>query len=52
MLAINNPAVGDTVYFDLLDLIAPNGTKAAQDAAVVLIAYFFEKCDVFEEPVQ
>lgn len=48
----NNAAVGDTVYFDLLDLIAPNGTKVVQDAAVVLIAYFFEKCDVFEEPVQ
>ena len=41
---------GDRVFFELLNQIVPAPTKQAQDAAIVLIAYFFEKCDVFEEP--
>ncbi|TWT66656.1 ABC-three component system protein [Allorhodopirellula solitaria] len=45
-------AVGDCVFFDLLHNIAPDNTRAVQDATIVLIAYFFEKCDVFEEPLR
>jgi len=41
---------GDQVFFELLNQIVPNPAKQVQDAAIVLIAYFFEKCDVFEEP--
>jgi hypothetical protein len=41
---------GDSVFFRLLHDLAPGATKQVQDAAIVLIAYFFEKCDVFEDP--
>ncbi|MCA9076889.1 MAG: hypothetical protein KDA93_17820 [Planctomycetaceae bacterium] len=55
MLAVENHsndemAAGDRVFFSLLDLIAPDTEKQVQDAAIVLIAYFFEKCDVFQDP--
>jgi len=41
---------GDRIFFRLLNEIAPDATKQVQDAAIVLIAYFFEKCDLFEDP--
>jgi hypothetical protein len=42
----------DMVFFDVLATIVPNKTEAAQDAAIVLMAYFFESCDIFEDPKQ
>lgn len=42
--------LGDRVFFRLLNVTVPEATKQVQDAAIVLIAYFFEKCDVFEDP--
>ncbi|MCL4207934.1 MAG: hypothetical protein KJ000_36065 [Pirellulaceae bacterium] len=44
--------LGDRVFFRLLDDIVPEAGKQVQDAAIVLIAYFFEKCDVFEDPTE
>ncbi|MFO0978699.1 MAG: ABC-three component system protein [Planctomycetaceae bacterium] len=41
---------GDHVFFRLLNDVAPNARKQVQDAVIVLIAYYFEKCDVFQEP--
>ena len=41
---------GDLVFFRLLETIVPEAIRPVQDAAIVLIAYFFEKCDVFEDP--
>jgi len=48
--AAANTPLGDRVFFLLLNEIVPGATKQVQDAAIVLIAYFFEKCDVFEDP--
>jgi hypothetical protein len=46
--------VGDLIFFDLLDsLIPPNSrasTSAVQDAAIVVMSYYFEACDIFEDP--
>jgi hypothetical protein len=42
----------DLVFFDVLQAIVPNNTEAAQGAAVVLMAHFFESCDIFEDPQQ
>ena len=42
--------LGDRVFFGLLGDIAPQASRQVQDAAIVLISYFFEKCDVFEDP--
>ncbi len=41
---------GDQVFFQLLDSLVPKPSGQAQDAAIALIAFFFETCDVFEEP--
>lgn len=49
-MRIQQERMGDQVFFRLLNDIAPNSGKPTQDAALVLIAYFFEKCDVFQEP--
>lgn len=46
----SDEGVGDRVFFRLLSDLAPGATKQVQDAAIVLIAYYFEKCDVFQEP--
>ena len=48
--AAPDACLGDRVFFLLLHDIAPQATKQVQDAGIVLIAYFFEKCDVFEDP--
>ncbi len=51
-----NPAVtADLVFFDLLGSVTPPLAKkpaqaAAQDAAIVVMAYYFEACDIFEDP--
>lgn len=46
----NQPKQGDLVFFAMLNDITPGTERQVQDAAIVLIAYFFEKCDVFEDP--
>lgn len=40
----------DRTYASLLYRIAPGRKKAAVDAANVLISFFFESCDVYEDP--
>lgn len=41
---------GDSIFWDLVSKISPSNDRQIQESAIVLIAYFFEKCDVFEEP--
>jgi len=40
----------DLVFFDILDGVAPDQTQAVRNAALVVLAYFFESCDIFEDP--
>lgn len=45
----------DLMFFDILNEMLPTRTHPAQDAALqdaalVVMAYFFETCDVFEDP--
>lgn len=55
---IADPEIGltaqDQMYFHILSRATPLVTKerhaAAQRAVQVLLAYFFESCDIFEEP--
>lgn len=45
------PARGDLIFFEILQqALPPEATKAHQDAALVLMAYYFESCDIFEDP--
>ena len=46
---------GDLVFFDLLTALTPirlpqARRASAQEAAIVVMAYYFEACDVFEDP--
>lgn len=43
-------AHGDLIFFELLRRMSPRHEKAIQDAALVVMAYYFESCDVFEDP--
>jgi len=40
----------DIVFFYILEKVSPKNTKPVQDAALVLMAYYFEYCDIFQTP--
>jgi len=42
--------IADIIFFNILETITDSGNATAQEAALVLMAYFFEACDIFEEP--
>lgn len=44
---------GDQIFFHVLDKSCPEScSKEYQDAVLVMMSYFFETCDIFEEPVK
>lgn len=49
--APNGASRADQVLFGLVDEVSGAQSKAAWDAAMVVVAYYFEACDVFEAPV-
>lgn len=40
----------DEVFFYILNKASPNKRKQVQDSVIVLMAYYFEYCDIFEAP--
>lgn len=40
----------DIIFFYILKNASPRESKHIQDAVLVLMSYFFETCDIFEEP--
>ena len=40
----------DLVFFEILKASTPNSSEQTQNAALVLMSYFFESCDIFEDP--
>lgn len=40
----------DLVFVGIIDEIYPKGTIAIRNAVIVLMAYYFESCDIFEPP--
>jgi hypothetical protein len=46
----NQEQANDLVFFDILNLAYPDNRKSIVDAKIVLMAYYFEFCDIFEEP--
>lgn len=42
----------DLVFFKMHDNLCPNETGAVKNAALVLISYYFESCDIFERPIK
>ena len=43
---------GDVLFWRMVKLLVPQNTKEFQEAAIVILAKYFETCDVFEEPVE
>jgi hypothetical protein len=42
----------DLVFMKILDDIDPNGNVSIRNAIMILMAYSFESCDIFEKPEQ
>lgn len=40
----------DLIFFKILKDASPKQTKSVQDAVLLLMAYYFEYCDIFETP--
>jgi hypothetical protein len=51
VLCQSGPVASDLVFFQILDKASPERSKAVLDAVIVLMAYYFEYCDIFETPV-
>lgn len=53
-LGYSSREIGDLVFFDLLGILTPilpqASARAIQDAAIVVLSYYFEACDIFEDP--
>lgn len=54
---VESANTADLVFFDLLNTVTPSSRNApaqqqaaVQDAAIVVMAYYFEACDIFEVP--
>lgn len=48
--AVKNINSADIVFFEILEAVIPKKTQPYYDAAIALMALFFEACDIFEEP--
>ena len=46
----NNFTKSDAIFDELLKIMAPNKEKRVQDACLVIMAKYFEACDIFEDP--
>lgn len=44
------PNHADLAFAQMIDDICPNGTVAIRNAVLILMAYYFESCDIFERP--
>jgi len=40
----------DSIFVHILDKSCFNKSKSIRDSVIVLISYYFEYCDIFEEP--
>lgn len=49
--AATEPSSGDLIFFGLLEAVTPAArSEKWQGAAIVLLGYFFESCDIYEDP--
>ncbi len=51
--AKKNTATSDAIFFDVLDAMQPpsrRNNRQIQNAALIVMAYYFEACDIFEAP--
>ncbi len=41
---------GDDLFWEIVDICSPRGDYMCRSAIMVIIAKYFESCDIFEEP--
>jgi hypothetical protein len=46
----NENAIASNRFFSILDGATPNRNYQEKNAAIVLMSYYFESCDIYEEP--
>jgi hypothetical protein len=44
--------LSDRVFFEMVERLNTSKTQQGRDAAIVLMSYFFESCDIFDEPLR
>jgi len=49
---MDNTGKPDVVFFHIAESAFPNQKKVHRDSIYVLMSYYFEACDIFEEPVK
>jgi hypothetical protein len=47
---VQYPDKADEVFFHILAEIVPDSQRQVKNEALILMAYYFEHCDIFEEP--
>jgi hypothetical protein len=48
----NEDNYADKRFYYILEKSCPKPTKSIQDTVLVLMAHYFESCDIFEEPIK
>lgn len=48
----NEPHKPDLIFFHIAESAFPNQKRVHRDSIYVLMSYYFEACDIFEEPVK
>ena len=43
---------GSELFWELVNEISPRSSAEYQASSIVIMAMYFETCDIFEEPVQ
>lgn len=43
-------AKGQELFWNIVDRVSPRNEKVFQETAMVIMAKYFETCDIFEEP--
>lgn len=43
---------GDNIFWELINVCSPRNEQAYQNAVIIILAKYFESCDIFEEPVK
>lgn len=43
---------GDNIFWELINVCSPKNEQAYQNAVIIVLAKYFESCDIFEEPIK
>lgn len=44
--------IGENIFWEIIERCSPQKSRPFQEAVIVILAKYFESCDIFEEPVK